>query len=124
MVKNFRTLLAAFLLLCVAEIGLAGTAISPTGQRAVERPRWVPNEIIVKFRTDLSKDHDAVEKLFEAYVAAKEKAGENVKKLRLVSFEKVIAKQVKGFQAKGAEHVQFQVETKDGKVKLKAGRAK
>ncbi len=57
MVKNFRTLLAAFLLLCVAEIGLAGTAISPTGQRAVERPRWVPNEIIVKFRTGLSKDH-------------------------------------------------------------------
>jgi hypothetical protein len=74
--------------------------------------------------SDLSEDRDAVEKLFEAYVAAKEKAGENVKKLRLASFEKVIDKQVKGFQAKGAEHVQFQVETKDGKVKLKAGRAK
>jgi hypothetical protein len=74
--------------------------------------------------SDLSENRDAVEKLFKAYVAAKEKAGENVKKLRLASFEKVIAKQVKGFQAKGTEHVQFQIETKDGKVKLKAGRAK
>ncbi|UCF80831.1 MAG: hypothetical protein JSV08_10090 [Acidobacteriota bacterium] len=74
--------------------------------------------------SDLSEDRDAVEKLFKAYMAAKEKAGENVKKLRLASFKKVIAKQVKGFQAKGAEHVQFQIETKDGKVKLRAGRAK
>jgi hypothetical protein len=74
--------------------------------------------------SDLSEDRNAVEKLFEAYVAAKKEAGENVKKLRLASFEKAIAKQVKGFQAKGTEHVQFQVETKGGKVKLKAGRAK
>jgi hypothetical protein len=74
--------------------------------------------------SDLSEDRDAVEKLFKAYVSAKEKAGDNVKKLRLASFEKVVAKQVKGFQAKGADHVQFQIETKGGKVKLKAGRAK
>jgi serine protease len=54
MAKRLHTLLVAFLLLCVAEIGLAGTAISPTGQRAVERPRWVPNEIVVKFRPGVS----------------------------------------------------------------------
>ena len=55
--KNFPRLLAAFLLLCFAEVGFAGSAIHEAGFRTNRRPKWVPNEIIVKFKKGLSQDH-------------------------------------------------------------------
>jgi len=54
--KNFPTLLAAFLLLYFAETGFAGLAVRPARFRAAGRPRWVPNEIVVKFKKGLSKN--------------------------------------------------------------------
>jgi len=50
MKKNPSTLWAAFLLLYFAEIGFTGLAVRPVRLRAPERPRWVPNEIVVKFK--------------------------------------------------------------------------
>jgi serine protease len=55
--KNLPTLLAAFLLLCFFETGFAGFAINSAGSTDTKRPEWVPNEIIVKFRKNLSEDH-------------------------------------------------------------------
>ncbi len=55
--KNFPTLLAAFLLLCFAEIGFANFAINSAGSADTKRPKWVPNEIIVKFKNGVSKNH-------------------------------------------------------------------
>ena len=45
------------MLLYFAEIGFAGLAARPVRLRAPERPRWVPNEIVVKFKKDVPKNH-------------------------------------------------------------------
>ncbi len=55
--KNLPTLLTAFLLLCLAETGFAGHAINAARLSDSSGPKWVPNEIIVKFRKHLSQDH-------------------------------------------------------------------
>jgi serine protease len=62
--KNLPILLTAFLLLCLAETGFAGPAIdsatSPDTDLSFLRrqePEWVPNEIIVKFKNDVPKNH-------------------------------------------------------------------
>jgi serine protease len=54
--KNLPTLLAGFLLLCFSETGFANLAIRQAGSADTKRPEWVPNEIIVKFRKNLSQD--------------------------------------------------------------------
>jgi len=55
--KNLSALLAAFWLLYFAEIGFAGFAIRPARLSDAGRQKWVPNEIIVKFKKGLSEDH-------------------------------------------------------------------
>ena len=55
--KNFPTLLACFLLLYLSETGFAGFAVNSTGSADTKRPEWVPNEIIVKFKNGVSKNH-------------------------------------------------------------------
>jgi serine protease len=55
--KNLSTLLAGFLLLCFSETGFANFAVNSAGLGNTNRPQWVPNEIIVKFRKNLSEDH-------------------------------------------------------------------
>jgi hypothetical protein len=55
--KNLSTLLTAILLLCFAETGFAGPAINAARLSDTKGPKFVPNEIIVKFRKHLPKDH-------------------------------------------------------------------
>ena len=55
--KNLSALLAAFWLLYFAEIGFGGLSIGPVRSGKARRPKWVPNEIIVKFKKGLSEDH-------------------------------------------------------------------
>jgi len=55
--KNFPALLVAFLLLYFAETGFAGPAINAAKLSDTEKPKCVPNEIIVKFKEHLPKDH-------------------------------------------------------------------
>ena len=50
--KKLPTLLIAFLLLCFAEIAFSG----PAELRTVMGPKWVPGEIVVKFKNGLSED--------------------------------------------------------------------
>jgi len=56
MKKNPSMLLAAFLLLYFAEIGFGSLAVRPVRLRSSERPRWVPNEIVVKFKKGVPKN--------------------------------------------------------------------
>jgi len=54
--KNLPTLVAAFLFLCSSETSFAGFAIRPARSGDAGRPKWVPNEIIVKFKKHPSED--------------------------------------------------------------------
>jgi hypothetical protein len=74
--------------------------------------------------SDPKADRAALEGLFNRYVEAKRAAGEDVAKIKMASFEKTVTKQVDALKAKGAAGAQFQVETRDGKVVLKAARTK
>ncbi|MHC4618222.1 MAG: S8 family peptidase [Planctomycetota bacterium] len=55
MVKKGLIILLTYLLLCAAEIGFAGSSSSPAESSGTNRPKWVPGEVIVKFRTGLSE---------------------------------------------------------------------
>ncbi|MBW8042059.1 MAG: hypothetical protein FVQ85_18945 [Planctomycetes bacterium] len=57
MKKNLPMLLAAFLLLCFSETGFASLAVNSAGSAGTKRAEWVPNEIIVKFKEELSQEH-------------------------------------------------------------------
>lgn len=66
------------------------------------------------------QETDAVRALFEQYVEARKRAGE-AGVVRFDSFEKVIAQQATRILGqKGGQAVDFRLETKDGKVTLKA----
>jgi serine protease len=54
--KKHHSLLAAFMFLCLTATGLAGFAIRPARLSDANRPKWVPNEIIVKFKKHLSEE--------------------------------------------------------------------
>ena len=56
MKKNLPALLIAFLLLYFAEIGFATLPFGPAKLKTAGGAKWVPNEIIVKFKDGLSKD--------------------------------------------------------------------
>jgi hypothetical protein len=80
-------------------------AAAPSGEFRISRPE---------------QDKDAVRALFEQYLEARKRAGE-AGAVRFDSFEKVIAQQATRILGqKGGQAVDFRLETKDGKVTLKA----
>jgi len=67
------------------------------------------------------KETDRVEQLYEAFVAAKKSAGEDLSKLTLAAFNEFVRKKTKDLQQqKNCREVEYVVETVDGQVKLKA----
>jgi hypothetical protein len=67
------------------------------------------------------KETDRVEQLYEAFVAAKKNAGEDLGKLTLAGFNEFVRKKTKDLQQqKNCHEVEYVVETVDGQVKLKA----
>lgn len=69
---------------------------------------------------DPSRDQVAVRTLFEQFVAARKATGDNAA-VKIESFEKLIGQQTtRILTEKGASAVEFRIETKDGKVSLKA----
>jgi hypothetical protein len=75
------------------------------------------NEVRVK---DASADTDAVRSLFDRFLEARKEAGEGGA-VKFESFQKIIAQQsARILSEKGASAVDFRLETKDGKVSLKA----
>jgi hypothetical protein len=68
---------------------------------------------------DPSRDANAVRALYEHYVEERRRVGESAPAFD--SFQALIGKQAEKIRAdKGASAVDFRLETKDGKVSLKA----
>jgi hypothetical protein len=111
--------------------GAAAKAIEAERQRAQaaadkqerENPAVVSNEPKT-FRVVCSepeKEPEKVEQLFEAFVQAKQQAGEETSKVTRAGFNEFVRKKTKDLQAKKNCHdVEYVVETVDGQVKLKA----
>jgi hypothetical protein len=75
------------------------------------------SEVRVK---DAAADTDAVRSLFDRFLEARKQAGESGA-VKFESFQKIIAQQsARILNEKGASAVDFRLETKDGKVSLKA----
>ena len=75
------------------------------------------NEVRVK---DPAADTEAVRTLFDRFLEARKQAGEGGA-VKFESFQKIIAQQsTRILNEKGASAVDFRLETKDGKVSLKA----
>jgi len=71
--------------------------------------------------TEPEKEPDKVEQLFEAFVRAKQDAGEHMGKMTRAGFNEFVRKKTKDLQKqKNCSEVEYVVETVDGQVKLKA----
>lgn len=67
------------------------------------------------------KEADKVEQLYEAFVRAKQEAGEAMHKMTRAGFDEFVRKKTKDLQKqKNCKEVEYVVETVDGQVKLKA----
>jgi hypothetical protein len=67
------------------------------------------------------KEADKVEQLYDAFVRAKQEAGEEMGKMTRAGFNEVVRKKTKDLQKeKNCNEVEYVVETVDGQVKLKA----
>jgi hypothetical protein len=67
------------------------------------------------------KEADKVEQLYEAFVRAKQEAGEELGKMTRAGFDEFVRKKTKDLQTqKNCHEVEYVVETVDGQVKLKA----
>jgi hypothetical protein len=67
------------------------------------------------------KEADKVEQLYEAFVRAKQAAGEDMGKMTHAGFNEFVRKKTKDLQKqKNCHEVEYVVETVDGQVKLKA----
>ena len=89
----------------------------PMEERLASAARAGSNEVRVK---DPSADTEAVRALFDRFLEARKQAGENAA-VKFESFQKIIAQQsTRILNEKGASAVDFRLETKDGKVSLKA----
>jgi hypothetical protein len=80
-------------------------------------PAAAPREVRVQHP---QQDEAAVRTLFERFIAARRESGESTA-VRFDSFQKLITQQASRIlNEKGARAVDFRLETKDGKVSLKA----
>jgi len=67
------------------------------------------------------KEADKVDQLYEAFVQAKQQAGEETSKVTRAGFNEFVRKKTKDLQtSKNCRDVEYVVETVDGQVKLKA----
>ncbi len=80
----------------------------------------LPKSFRVGF-TAPEKEADKVEKLYEAFVSAKQDAGEDMGKMTRSAFNEFVRKKTKDLQTqKNCREVEYVVETVGGQVKLKA----
>lgn len=77
-------------------------------------------ETVVSY-SDPAKEGEKVKQLYEALIAAKQKAGEKTDNLTLDSFQKFVTSKAGQLKTqKGNKEVEFAVSVEDGQVKLKA----
>ena len=106
-------------------VGLHGKAaamaapplLPPAAAQKLAPAARAANEVRVK---DAAADTEAVRSLFDRFLEARKQAGESGG-VKFESFQKIIAQQsARILNEKGASAVDFRLETKDGKVSLKA----
>lgn len=92
----------------------------PAPEPAPAAPRPAARPPAGEFRVkDPARDGDAVQALFERFLASRRETGEAP--VKFDAFSKLITQQSQRLLAeKGAQAVDFRIETKDGKVSLKA----
>jgi len=102
--------------------GAAAKAIE--AERAKAAAATASTEAAKVFRvvcTAPEKEADKVEQLYEAFVSAKQAAGEEMGKMTRAGFNEFVRKKTKDLQKeKNCNEVEYVVETVDGQVKLKA----
>jgi hypothetical protein len=92
-------------------------AVAADASRAVARAGSRGGEIRIK---DPVREAAALRGLFESFVEARKQAGETAS-VKFENFQKLIAQQAQRIlKEKGGQAVDFRLETKDGKVSLKA----
>ncbi|HXJ11785.1 MAG TPA: MXAN_5187 C-terminal domain-containing protein [Candidatus Limnocylindrales bacterium] len=102
--------------------GAAAKAIE--AERAKAAAAAASTEAAKVFRvvcTAPEKEADKVEQLYEAFVRAKQQAGEEMGKMTRAGFNEFVRKKTQDLQKqKNCHEVEYVVETVDGQVKLKA----
>jgi hypothetical protein len=94
----------------------AAAAVAAPAATAAPRPA-TPGQVRVQ---DPQRDTDAVRTLFDRFLEVRKQAGESGA-VKFESFQKIVTQQAARILAeKGAQAVEFRLETKDGKVSLKA----
>jgi hypothetical protein len=100
--------------------GLAPTGFPVAAATAHSAPAARPAAVGEVRVSDPARDKTAVRTLFDQFVAARQAAGERAA-VTIDNFEKLISQQTtRILKEKGASAVEFRIETKDGKVSLKA----
>jgi len=104
----------------IAAAGTAGGLSAAAGAAAAARQAAAPGaggEFRVR---SAEKDESAVRALYEKFLQARQEAGEKGT-VKFDNFQKLISQQASRIMAdKGAQAVDFRLETKEGKVSLKA----
>ena len=96
-------------------------AVAAPPREAETKPAVAPAPRPQEFRVrDPGADQAAMRALFDQYLEARKQSGETAA-VKYESFQKVVAQQASRILSeKGAQAVDFRLETKDGKVSLKA----
>lgn len=97
----------------------AATEAATAAERAEARAARAEAARAVRIQ-DPGRDRAAVESLYQAFLEERRKTGESTA-VRYESFEKLISQQAQRLASeRGAQAIDFRLETKDGKVALKA----
>lgn len=101
--------------------GLRADALPPPAFEGLRRVEAAASSRTGEFRVEHpERDSQAVRALFERFLEARERAGEAAG-VKFESFQKLISQQASRILSeKGARAVDFRLETRDGKVSLKA----
>lgn len=96
----------------------AAAATTPAARAAAAAPAASAGSGEIRVRSE--KDESAVRALYDRFLQARQQAGEKGT-VKFDSFQKLISQQASKIMAdKGAQAVDFRLETKEGKVSLKA----
>ena len=107
-----------------AEADAESSGKRPTEREAKSAKTAAAKEAAAPYRTTFSepdRESAKVDELYQAFVAAKEQAGEETERLSRERFDDFVRKKTRELQKqKKCKDVEYVVETVDGQVKLKA----
>ena len=96
-------------------------ALAAAGKAGTTAPATAEAKAFRMVCSEPEREADKVDQLYEAFVQAKQLAGEETSKLTRAGFNEFVRKKTKDLQtSKNCRDVEYVVETIDGQVKLKA----